>query len=101
MSYAEFERVYRRLFGAPPPRDFRRAYDLVREALYWGIARQEPDYAVRRRAKRPGEHWPLHRWELLWPKATADAILAEITRALHRWEVRSKAGGRPPPGHDR
>lgn len=103
MSYEQLSQVYRRLFGAPPPRAFRQAYSFVREALYWGVAKKDNEEHVirRRKPRRPGEHWPLHRWELLEPKATADLVIAEITRALQRWEARSKAGRRPPPDDGR
>lgn len=79
-------RTYRRLFGTKPPEDFVRAYAVLCEAIYFGTAKSEDAGPIKRGKKSPGEYWPLHEWRLLPAKSEVDKALAQIARALQRWD---------------
>lgn len=98
-AYRRFERAYRDAFGCPPPRDFRQAWAVIEDAIYWGVQPQEESDGGFRKGKRPGEHWPLHEWRLIPAKGEAEKVLDRISVALHRWKVASQKEVRPPPRH--
>lgn len=99
----DFFKTYERLFGTKPPRRFRAAYGVLAEAIYWGIARQDKDERPPgKRQKRSDGGWPIHEWQLLPAKAEVDTALAQIARALQRWERRrGEAQSRPSSERDR
>lgn len=90
----DFFRTYERVFGEKAPKDFRRAYTILEEAIYWGIARADKDERPpSKRSKRSDGGWPLHEWRLIPTKTEVDARLAEIAKKLQRYEKRSEKKG--------
>lgn len=87
MSTSDVFKIYRRLFKSEPPEDFIRAYAILSEAIYFGTTKVEDTGSpIKRGRKHVGEHWPLHEWRLLPAKSEVDKALAQIAKALSRFE---------------
>jgi hypothetical protein len=88
-----FYRAYVHAFGAPPPADFLRFYEILCDAFYWGLsAREERKSVTQRRPSRSSYHFRDD--SLLESKAKADAILAILAIRLSRRPAANQARGR-------
>jgi len=78
-----FQEEWQRTVG-PIPEDFKETYELLCEALYWGVrSRESAPGGPRGKGYRPG-YW-FGDDSLLEVKSRADRYLSQTAKALRRW----------------
>lgn len=95
-----FLQTYVEVLGETPPEELLEAYELLCEAVYFGIeAREEVEGGIGR--SRHAESYDFRDHGLFYLKAKVDKILASYTRGLRTWSATRTRSGSNPQGHAR
>ena len=82
----EFLQAYWNAFHAVPPVGFLEAYELLCEALYFGVRPDEMPPELTSRG-RSNEAWFFREPNLFWVKSKVDSYLAQAATALRAWSA--------------
>lgn len=88
----EFLEAYWDAFHAVPPVEFLEAYELLCEALYFGVRPDEMPPELTSRGRDP-QAWFFREPDLFRPKSRVDSYLAQTSKALRAWSA-SRSGTR-------
>jgi len=87
-----FSKTWRRVVGREPTEEFTEVYELMCEALYWGVSTYEQEGSG-----GSGKRWRANYWfgdsSLLDVKQKADGFLSQTAQALRRWERKGRRYG--------